>query len=438
MPVGALFAPSCSASGTAVSANSPTNIGAIRSADFTRTLGVETHLEYGAPYTMSAVTQALAYLNPDGVGTGVSTIRDDNLASVSDLTALGAAGYKLDLYSGYNPSTNNTFSAFSSTFSPLVSDGYVALLEGGLEVDNGWWGLGVLNGSYTNAAGQTSSGYAAVMSMSQDLMATFGSKVPIAAPSMADSSDGEAGSVPAQAAAAAGGVNAIATVGNVHFYPHNGNPPAVEYSGTVQQETGWTAGMPYVVTESGFNDCNCTNYLGNDVSNVPYTLNLFLDAFKDGSALTDYYELFDEPAQQAQEAHWGLFNADGTPKPAATALRNMVAILGDASSNAASFATCGTVSYSLSGLPSSGNSLLMQKADGTYDLIVWNDQNDLNPETPYSVGVSLGGTYRYSVFDPITGSTATQSGSGASVSVNVTDHPVIIQLTPATAATAAK
>ena len=116
----------------------------------------------------------------------------------------------------------------------------------------------------------------------------------------------------------------------------------------------------------------------------------------------------------------------------------MVAILGDASSNAASFANCGTVSYSLSGLPGTGNSLLMQKADGTYELVVWNDQNDLNAsESTYPVTVSLGGTYQYSVFDPITGTTAVQSGSGTSVSVSVTDHPIIIQLTPATAATAA-
>jgi beta-glucanase (GH16 family) len=204
-------------------------------------------------------------------------------------------------------------------------------------------------------------------------------------------------------------------------------------AGVIAQETGWTPGMPFAMTETGYNDCNCSNYGGNKLANAAYTLNLFLDAFKAGSILTAYYELFDEPQYDgtgiAYEAHWGLFNADGTPKPSATSLRNFVAIIGDANSDGASFANCGAINYTLAGMPDSAKSLLMQKADGTYELVIWNDTNIMAGQSGnHTIGIDLGGSYDYSVFDPLIGTTAIQSGKGSSLSVNVSDHPVIIEL----------
>jgi hypothetical protein len=158
-----------------------------------------------------------------------------------------------------------------------------------------------------------------------------------------------------------------------------------------------------------------------------------LDAFKAGSKLTDLYELFDEPQYAgtgiAFEAAWGLFNADGTPKPAATALRNLMALIGDNGAGAATFPTCGGVNYTLSGLPGSGQSVLLEKADGTYELVVWNDQNVMAGDgSSHNVSVNLGGNFAYSVFDPLVGTTALQSGNGSSLTVAVSDHPIVIQL----------
>ena len=435
-PVGSLLAPYCTSSGTQSVVNSPTNTGAIRASDLTKTFGVEIHFRNGGPYNLANVQQALAYLNPNGIGTGVATVRDDTVSSASDLASLGAAGYKLDIYASYNPSGSNTAGSYVNDLSPLIQAGYVSVLEGGLEVDNGGWGLAVHGGSYTALNGQTYTGYQATAAMSKDLLTTFGGHVPIAAPSMANPSDGAAGAVLAQGANAMGGAAATATLGNVHYYPHNGNPPNVEMAGTIGAETGWTSGMPFIMSETGFNDCQTCggSYAGDPLSNAAYTVNLLLDAFKAGSKLTDLYELFDQPnpaAAQAggMESHWGLFNSDGTPKPSAMALRGLMSIIGDCGASSATFPSCGTVNYSLSGLPGSGQSLLVQKSNGTYDLIVWNDQNVMAGDTTVNnVSVHLGGNYAYNVYDPLVGTTAQQSGAGSSLTVQVSDHPVVIEL----------
>ena len=62
-------------------------------------------------------------------------------------------------------------------------------------------------------------------------------------------------------------------------------------------------------------------------------LEVLLAGFQAHSALTVLYELFDEAmgytGGAAFEDHWGLFAADGTPKPAATALHTLMLLLGD-------------------------------------------------------------------------------------------------------------
>jgi hypothetical protein len=114
-------------------------------------------------------------------------------------------------------------------------------------------------------------------------------------------------------------------------------------------------------------------------------------------------------------------------------------IIGDAGSDAATFQNCGTVDYTLSGLPAAGQSLLTQKADGTYNLIIWNDQNTMSGDgSSHNVAVNLGGNHTYSVFDPLSGTTAARSGSGSSLNVAVSDHPIVIQLAPQGSAQAAQ
>ncbi|CAH2601481.1 conserved protein of unknown function [Rhodovastum atsumiense] len=416
---------------------------AVRAADFTRSISVQIHMGHGGggrPYgNMTTLQNALAYLNPKGIGTGVGVVRDETWAS-SDLATLGRLGYKLDVYVAYNQGANSASGAIDA-LRPLVNAGYVRMVEGPLEVDNVGWGL-VRTGSYTALNGQTYAGWQAAVKWQQDLYNTFASKTDVALFSLANPANGNASSPAVSAARSLGlSLNGITELGNVHFYQHNGNSPATEMPGVIRDETGYTPGKPFAITETGFNDLNdgSTNYLGSAHANGVYTLDLALNAFKAGCKLTNLYELFDENMGYAAqgiafEDHWGLFNANGTPKAAATYLRNMMSVLGDSGANAGGFAP-GSLNYSVSGLGSNGQTLLMQKSGGVYDIAVWANASvftggHAGTAPTQNVTVNLGGTYgSVKVYDPVRGSNAVQTLSNvSSVRLGVTDHPLIIEV----------
>lgn len=156
---------------------------------------------------------------------------------------------------------------------------------------------------------------------------------------------------------------------------------------------------------------------------------------------TYLYELMEgtsNPSTTDIENTFGLFHADGTPKPAATAIHNLTGILSDSSQDATSFQT-GSLNYSITDLPSTGNSMLMEKADGTFDLMVWNEAQDWDPNTQSEINVpasnvtvDLGGTYQtVKIFDPLQGDTAIQTlNNVSSVNLGLTDHPLIVEVEP--------
>ena len=220
--------------------------------------------------------------------------------------------------------------------------------------------------------------------------------------------------------------------------------PARRWSATSTRRPATLRAWDFTITEAGFNDSaaygpSC-NYYGNDAVNAVYTLDLVLDGFKAGAKLTDIYELFDECNASGYntsfEGYWGLFTTSGAPKPAATDLRNLMAIVGDTGSTAATFAP-GSLNYNVSGLASPGQSLLLEKSNGAFDIAVWSDAStDVNGNTTtaptQNVTVNLGATFAtVEVFDPTVGSTAIQTLSNvSSVSLAITDHPLVVEVEP--------
>lgn len=162
-----------------------------------------------------------------------------------------------------------------------------------------------------------------------------------------------------------------------------------------------------------------------------------LDAFNAGANLVDIYELYDESAiygSDTPESYYGIFDANANPKGAATNLHNMLSVIGDAGSNASSFST-GSLNYSVTGLSSPGQSVLLQKSNGAYEIIVWTDVtiyaygNQSTPPTQ-NVTVNLGGTHvTVNSYDPTVGTSPTQTLSNvSSVSLSLTDHAMIIEV----------
>ena len=164
--------------------------------------------------------------------------------------------------------------------------------------------------------------------------------------------------------------------------------------------------------------------------------NALLDGYHDGAAKTFLYELSNDTGSTAQEDQFGLFNTNGTPKPAATDVSDLLKILSAGAGTGP--ATLGSLSYGISGLPSTASSMLLEKADGAFDIVIWNGGatlyngvGDVTPPTS-AVTISLGSAAKaVSVYDPIKGASAIQSlGAVSSVSVGLAADPLVIEVTP--------
>lgn len=174
--------------------------------------------------------------------------------------------------------------------------------------------------------------------------------------------------------------------------------------------------LPRVTTETG-----CT--IGGPITEEIQALNLlsmYLDQFKRGWSHTAVYLLRDR-TDEAGNQSFGFFKADYTPRKAAVYLHNLTAILADRGP----LTTPGRVNYSLSEQPATMHDLLLQKSDGTFVLIVWNEQ----VKGSCSIAVDLGGT-RESVrlYDPTVGTSRTETLTNTgSIRLSLSDHPVMIE-----------
>jgi len=147
-------------------------------------------------------------------------------------------------------------------------------------------------------------------------------------------------------------------------------------------------------------------------------LNLYLAGFARGWKHTFIYMLRDDAVQ----GYWGLFDTEYNPKRSGTYLHNLTTILADSGSGAP-----GSLPYSIANQPSTVHDLLLQKGNGTFELVVWNERPGGGSDP---VAVELGGTHAtVKVYDPTMGTSPVQTFSNVhAVEMILTDHPVIIEL----------
>lgn len=114
-----------------------------------------------------------------------------------------------------------------------------------------------------------------------------------------------------------------------------------------------------------------------------YMPRLLLEQLLRGVKRTYFYELIDENGTaQGSEGYFGLVHADGSPKPAYLALKNMIELFADPGP---SFHPT-NLDFSLSGTPGNVHHLLTAKRDGSYYLALWVESQDYDvnrkEETP--------------------------------------------------------
>ncbi len=145
---------------------------------------------------------------------------------------------------------------------------------------------------------------------------------------------------------------------------------------------------PIVVTESGYHTALGANLtLGGVQPGVSqeahrkYLPRHFAEYFNAGIARTISYEFVDEFPDEATnaEASFGMVRRDLTPKPAYTALKNLISLLNESKWDAqnkkwnAPQVTPRALDFDLIGAPADVHHTLLQKSDGTFYLLLWRE-----------------------------------------------------------------
>ena len=410
-----------------------------RASDFTNSIGVNTHINWkedGFAYADAGVTaRSLDYL-------GVSHVRDTiPLAdyTLPEYVALARSGVKFNVIAS-GPTIDIAGDIQEIKRLAAAAPGSIAAIEGVNEFNQYNQTLDGYN-SKGNPAWVQTYGPRLYDAVKADPALR---NVPVVAASMGGSSAADLRQY--------GDVGAFVDRSNWHVYYGQADQPINNMRLGVNDARSTAPGDGVVVTETGyFTAINATDWGGSGVSQpvqAIMTVNSLLDAYKLGAERAYVYELLDNisnPSSSDLENSFGLFLADGTPKPAAVAIRNLTTILADEGAGATSFAPA-ALDATITGLPASGSALTLQKSDGTFDVVIWDEPKvwDLasrSAVTPPStaVTVDLGASYgTVRVFDPLVGSAPIQTLTNAStVQLDLAGHPYIIEVSPGSVPAAA-
>ena len=200
-----------------------------------------------------------------------------------------------------------------------------------------------------------------------------------------------------------------ARYGNMHAYQSGLEGDWGLTQTYIPDAQSWTGSKPLWTTEMGYH--NYTRYLSNGEqqgvsqrASAIYLPIAFLEGFHQGVLRTFSYELIDEVDDPqlsrdctkskfglsycSGEGHYGLLNYDGRPKPAFTALQNLIMLLREP--EVKDFAAAGALTISLSGAPPTMRYTLLQKSNGAYYLALWNDVRVYELAKQTKSGVVLG------------------------------------------------
>lgn len=174
--------------------------------------------------------------------------------------------------------------------------------------------------------------------------------------------------------------------GNTHSYPGDQPPHLGNFGRTLDQALADARvnapGNHVIASESGYH--NALNHTGghkpvSEKAAGIYYPRLFLEYARRGVARTFAYELVDllpDSTDTNEQRHLGLYRNDWTAKPAASALRNTITLLDSPSASARSslgYTLGNTADPDGSGTAGAVRDRLLQKADGSWWLALWQD-----------------------------------------------------------------
>lgn len=368
--------------GAAVAAPSPRHdregaiprVPAIASDSVVDTYGVGIHTNFlDTPYRdADAVAAAVKDL-------GVRHVRDDLYLDAprqyAAIRTVAAAGARFDLILG-RPDGTATPADYVDAVARLAP-GAVESIEGVNEWDlkggDGWvpemvgWQRGIWNAAQANPA-------------TADL--------PVLSPALAFRWN----------YAGVGDLSPYADFANAHMYP-GGYRPTTEIAKILHALLDTVPDRPVITTEAGYhNAVNASSShpaVPEDVAGA-YLPRLLLEHVAEGDHRMYSYELidsFDDPDLNNPEAHFGLLRHDLSPKPSYLAMKRLLHRLADPGP---AFDP-GSLAFQVEGLPADARTMLTQKRNGTFVLLLWRDVSLYDPAhqtyqtvTPSDVTLQLG------------------------------------------------
>jgi len=400
-------------------------VSATSTENFINSIGINTHIDFTSYSSqLSTVEADINYL-------GVKNIRD-SAESSADLGTNGlwqqvanATGAKFDAYAAEG-SVATMESSFNNALT-LAGQGIIKYIEGGNEEDQ----------SYSESLGNSLATTAAFQQ-------TVYAKAHALGISVINMSFGTGWSNATGDYGTVGNLAAYTNYANDHVYFGTGNTPLSTIQSLNSDAELAASGKPVINTEMGwYTDSNGTTDTSSSslTEQAKYMLDGLMDAYQAGDAMTYLYELLDEGTNTTDsEDNFGLFYANGSAKPAATALHNLTTLLADTGTAAATFTPTG-LSYQLTGMTSADHSMLLQKSDGSFWLAVWDEARLSSATTGAAITVAnqsitltlATAAATIEIFDPLTGTTAIQTVSNAStVTLSVPDHPILVEIIPGT------
>jgi trimeric autotransporter adhesin len=395
-----------------------------KASDFLDSLGVNTHAAFGTGVyqNSSLVVQSLNYLGIDSVRDG---FRPSGVAEQVQ-NALANAGIKMNIVV-----SSDVPGGGSAALGDFIR-GLEAFSQNHAGILTGVEGLNEANIYHFSYNG----------SSSMEAAAAFQKELYTAV-----HASGVIGDLPVlnmtigyddiKAYAALGDLSQYSDYANVHTYTHTryAADDTQEYQISLAETVNNKD--PLVITETGYTTLQSFNYLGvSEASQAKLVLNGLFDAYENGAQKTYLYELFDTNTKDTgdSESHFGLFRTDGSAKPAAVALHNMTTILSYGDEGGA---PSGTLNYALSGMPAKSHAMVLDKANGVHDLVLWAEPeiwddianvDIVNKAT--TVTIKLGGMYgKVYIYDPLTGTAPIRVYTNVdTITVPLSDHPIIIEV----------
>jgi hypothetical protein len=225
--------------------------------------------------------------------------------------------------------------------------------------------------------------------------------------------------------------------GNIHPYTGGQAPSQAHLAQELADVSVVSGDRPLYATEAGFhNALRATGGqppVGEGVA-ASYLLRTYLEHFAAGIRRTFAYELIDEkpnPGRTDPEQHFGLLRNDFSEKPAFTALRGMLRVIGRPAAVAPA-----PLDLGFEGSTAGVRRMLLHKGGGRYTLALWQSASEWDTQlrrwTPVparELTVTLPAEAQLALARPVyTGDALTSLGKLKQVKVSVPADPVLLEL----------